>query len=471
MSDIFSKLRATTVGIDAPIVTTDLQNRITTRRRTYLDSAATCLEIGPVAKAKLDYLAMCCANSHTEATTSGRDTTEQLHNAHDDVAALLGASSGDAVIFVGAGATGAMNFLADAIKCKSEKPIAIVSSIEHHSNILPWRKHFELVYLNALPDGSLDLNHLATLLKTHAGKVCLVAVTAVSNVTGVIPPLEAISSMVHDAGAMLVVDAAQAASHVPLNKTSQGIDFLVGSGHKMYAPGSPGFLIAPKNFFDGIGWKAGSVGGGSVDRVELDRVWLKNDPSERYEGGTPNIPGGIALGVSARLLRSIGMRNVMLHEKRLIANALDRIQHVPGAVVYGPTDVSNKTAVVAFNVDDLPNSLVSCVLNDFFGVQTRNGCFCAEPYTRQQITAACEVRGFCQAVNAGKTGMVRMSLGIYSDDSDIDRLVHALEQISTHRDAFRAHYEEVKRGTWVNKTFRSSTGFDYRSAVDRFLTS
>lgn len=472
MSDIFQYIRNTTMGIHAPIVVTDLFGRVDVRERIYLDSAATCLAIEPVGRAMIDYFTTSCANSHTKATASGRDTTEQLHHAHQDVGELMGYDPDrDSVIFIGSGTTGATCFLADAVNCRDHKPIAIVSSLEHHSNLLPWQRHFQLVHVNALPDGSFDMNHFAQLLQQYAGKVCIVAVTAVSNVTGVITPIAQIAEMAHGIGASLFVDAAQGASHIPINKTASKIDFIVGSGHKMYAPGSPGWLIAPKQFFNGVGWNAGPIGGGSVDRVELQRVWLKADPSERYEAGTPNIPGSIGLGVVARLLREIGMDRVMAHEQELVGKCIEKIQTVPGIVVYGPLNAQQKTSLVSFNLDDLPHGFVAAVLNDFFAIQTRNDCFCAQPYVRQQINAACEVRGFCAPTHAGKTGMVRASFGIYSAESDIDALVNALKVITEHRQHIMPLYEETSRGCWEHKTFRSSTGFDYRSLVSGFMTS
>lgn len=468
--DIFQRIRETTVGIRSPIVTTDLFGRTTVRERVYLDSAATCLAIRPVVQAELDYLAASCANSHTVATTSGRDTTDQLHHAHHDLGELLGYNADkDAVIFIGSGTTAAACFLSDAFKCRDHKPLAIVSSLEHHSNLLPWQRNFELVHVNATPDGSLDMAHLASLLTEHDGKVCFVAVTAVSNATGVITPLAEIADLAHQAGAVVVVDAAQGAGHIPIDKTASKLDFIIGSGHKMYAPGSPGWLIATKQFFDGMGMLSGPIGGGSVDRVELRRVWLKTDPSERYEAGTPNIPGAIGLGVAARLLKQIGMDAVLAHEQALIAKALTELQKVPGAVLYGPLDATKKTAVMSFNIDDLPHGFVAAALNDLYGIQTRNGCFCAQPYVRQQILAACETRGYCMPMTAGKTGMVRASFGIYSDESDVAALVAAAQTISSHRMELRPMYEETSDGCWQNKTFRSSTGFDYRGVVEDFM--
>jgi cysteine desulfurase/selenocysteine lyase len=470
MTTPFEALRATAIGIDTTITVTDLQGRERRAQTRYLDSAATCLQIRPVSDAMFEYLSTSCANSHTHATATGRDTTTAIEHAHEDIMALLGADPAtDCAIFMGSGTTQAMCFLADAISYrthKTSKRYAVVSSLEHHSNLIPWQRRFEMLYVNANLDGTLDMKHLRELIRKHAGQIAVVAVTAVSNVTGVTPPLGDIARLAHAAGAPLCVDAAQGAAHIPISKASIGIDFLVGSGHKMYAPGSPGWLIGPRAYFTALGPTVGALGGGSVERVTLEHTEFKTDPTARYEAGTPNIPGVVGLGTAARVLNRIGMQAVLEHERTIVAETLRQMQTVPGLVVYGPLDPTQKTALVAFNIDDIPHGLVSAVLNDLFAIQTRHDCFCAQPYVRQQIAAACEARGFCKPVFAGKTGMVRASFGVYSDLSDVAALVAALTWVAGHRAQLEPLYRETD-GSWEHVSFRSTTGFDYRRFADR----
>jgi cysteine desulfurase/selenocysteine lyase len=483
----FELIRSTTIGINATLPVIDLQGRVHNTRRTYLDSAATCLQVKPVADAIADYLAASCANSHTQSSVTGRDTTAMIAQAHADLGHLVGAADGsdgmpaDSVIFMGSGATAAMCFVADAVRyhcdttrdadgTPSRKLFAVVSSLEHHSNLIPWQRRFSLLYVNARLDGNLDMDHLREVLSAYDGQIAAVAVTAVSNITGVMPPIAEIATLTHAAGALLVVDAAQAASHVPLSKSRDGVDVLVGSGHKMYAPGSPGWIVANRTFFDGLGWHVGAIGGGSVDRVEPERVKLKEDPSERYEAGTPNIPGIIGLGAACCLLEAIGMDRVQAHEQALIASCMEQMQTIgDGLVVYGPIDPKEKTAVIAFNVGSIPNSALASILSNFFAIDVRNGCFCAQPYARQQIAAACEARGFCEPIHAGKTGMVRASFGIYSDESDVTALITALRWIVAHRDELSELYHENDDGSWQHNWFRPTTGYDYRAVVERFV--
>lgn len=457
---MFDQIRRTTIGLNVPTRTVG-----GTAPRVYLDSAATCLSLAPIVQSTLDYLAYSCANSHTVASMAGRDTTRLLASAHQDVARLFGADPAlDSVVMIGSGTTAATCFLADALgSMVSDRDTIVVSEIEHHSNLLPWTRRFKRLSVRCLEDGSLDLTHLQELLDGAGQRVLAVTVTAVSNVTGVITPLPEIARAAHRAGAFLIVDAAQGGAHVPIDMRAHGIDFLVGSGHKMYAPGSPGFLIGPKDFLQSIDWRVGPIGGGSVNRVEPDRVWIKDDPTERFEAGTPNIPGAIALGSAAYLLKRVGMDAVVDHEKRLIDYALARFAAMPDMIVYGPLDTANKTALVSFNVADIPHGLVAAFLSDHHAIMVRNDCFCAQPYVRHLVESGCRDRGFCMI---GKTGMVRASLGIYSDARDIDRLVDAIQDLLVRRAEVMGQYQEHDPGSWQHRTFNGSSGFDYRTRVD-----
>lgn len=471
MEDIFERIRRTTLGIDTCVPVTSLNDWARLAPRIYLDSAATCLAVRPVADVMGAYFTQCNANSHTAASSPGRDTTEALHEAHEDVGKLLGYDpANDVVLMCGTGTTAATCFVAECLRTQpSDRKIALVSSIEHHSNLLPWMRSFETLFVRCHDDGTLDMDHLKKMLDEHGANVRVVAVTAVSNVTGVITPLAKIARLAHAAGAYLYVDAAQGASHIAIDKTRDQLDFVAGSGHKMYAPGSPGWVIAPKKFLCSLDWNVGMVGGGTVDRVELSRVWMKEDPTERYEAGTPNIPGTIALGAAARLLREIGMDSIRYHEQILVNAALAGLSEVPGIVTYGPETSTDKTALVTFNVSSIPHGIVSAYLNDFAAIMTRNDCFCAQPYVRRLVNRACSEKGYCEPIQAGKTGMVRASFGLYTAPSDIHALVDALKYLVANRDAITKRYVECSPGSWQHKSFRGGTGFDYRKIVDEFV--
>ena len=478
MNPLLSRVAADVLGLDAQAEIVDLAGNRRLVRRTYLDSAATCLMPAFVERTTLEYLRTSQANSHTHANPSGRGTTAALAKAHRAVGALVGYDpSVDCVVLLGTGATEPSNLLAAALAAdRRDRPLVAISITEHHSNMLPWRRAFgeeNVRYFDARADGTVDLESLADLLRREGSRIRIVAVTALSNVTGAITPVSDIASMVHAVGAELAVDGAQAAAHVPIDMHpggDGGIDYLVLSGHKLYAPGSPGVLVGNRRLFEKGGWALGLVGGGTVDRVDLQQVQFHTDPSERFEAGTPNIPGAIGLGASALVLRTIGMDAVRAHEEDLVKLALEELQAVPGLVLFGPTDPSIRAGVMTFNVGDLQHSLVAAALSDFFAICVRNDCFCAQPLVRQQLDAACEERGYCPApVVPGKRGMVRASFGLYTRPDDIRLLAGALRWISENHDRLEPLYEHDAEGEFHHKTFTARDPFDLEQATARCL--
>jgi len=476
MNSLLSKVAADVLGLDAQAEVVDLAGRRAMATRTYLDSAATCLMPAFVMRTMLDYLQTSQANSHTHANPSGRATTAALKTAHHALGLLVGYDpSVDCVVMLGTGATEPCNLLATALAAdRGARPLAAVSISEHHSNMLPWRRAFgeeNVRYFDARADGTVDLDSLARLLEAEGDQIRVVAVTALSNVTGAITPVAEIARMVHAAGAELAVDGAQAAAHVPLTMhpgSGGDIDYLVLSGHKLYAPGSPGAFVGNRRLFAKGGWSLGLVGGGTVDRVDLDQVQFHTDPSERFEAGTPNIPGTIGLGAAALVLRTIGMPSVREHEQALVTLALQELATVPGLELFGPHDPSVRAGVMTFNVGDLPHSLVAAALSDYFAICVRNDCFCAQPFVRQQLDAACEERGFCPIPTVeGKRGMVRASFGIYTRPEEIRFLAEALRWIVANRAAIEPQYQHDAEGEFRHATFTAMPPFDLVAATSR----
>ena len=477
-SSLFDRFASDFIGLDG---TTTVIRPDGTRglvRKTYLDSAATCLMPRPVWAAIGKYLETSCANSHTHATTSGISTTIALDKAHELVGNLVGYDRRiDCVVFTGSGATGPANLLAQVLMRDPNRPIAVVSSQEHHSNILPWIKaagpdHVRFVDSN--PDGTIDQAGLARILAQNRGRVRVVAVTALSNVTGVINSINRLAAIAHGAGAEIVVDAAQAGAHVPITMhptgpdRTQDIDYLVLSGHKLYAPGSPGAMVGKKDAFTDCGW-LGQVGGGTVEYVGPDKILFKADPAERQEAGTPNIPGTIGLGVAAGILGSIGIPAIAAHEQVLMARLLGRLLEVPGAVIYGPTNPMARAAVVTFNLGSIHHGLVASALNDYLGIAVRNDCFCAQPYVRAQIFAACDVRGYCDAAQLKHRGMVRASLGVYTTIPDIDRLIDGLKWIAANQAWLSGQYTDDGNGNFTHKTFHREMPFSIDAQVAGYV--
>ena len=334
--------------------------QVSAARRVYLATTATALMPEVVWRGLERYLESACANSHTEAHRAGRDTTRAIEASRDAIGRLVGyQSERDVVLFTANGATGAINFLARALfpaELRSvnkrfpggappellaalrsglgdegrgvldemlERPLVVVTMMEHHSNLIPWMEavgHHNLRAVRVDPaTGALDLSDLARVLETEGRRVRLVAVTGVSNVTGIVNPVHRIAAMAHAVGAQILVDGAQWVPHARVEmhgaEPGDSLDYLVLSGHKLYAPGSRGALIGSLETLSGRRGVT-DVGGGMVEYVSINDFEIKDDVAAREEAGTPNIPGSIAMGLVAETLLRIGMDLVAEREHR-----------------------------------------------------------------------------------------------------------------------------------------------------------
>lgn len=460
-------LRTAFVGLDTTYPLADG----TTARRTYLDSAASNLRIqlvdDIVQRALRHY-----ANTHSQLHFGARTMTALYHEAHDIVHRFVGASDEYTTIFCGNGVTGGLNRMARVLgEQRPSRDVVITTIMEHHANDLPHRKHVGQVVhvpIEHDPDGEagrVDMSALRTAIHEHGDRLNYVAVTAASNVTGVVNPIHEIARLAHEAGALLVVDAAQSAAHEPIHVTGrtpeERIDVLCLSGHKIYAPGSPGVIVARKALFEGL--EPQEVGGGIVDRVDTERYTVMDDLPEREEAGTPNLPGAIGLAAVLQLLGRIGMDVVAEDERALTQYAMTKLDAVPGLHIYGShrLEVADRIGVITFNIDDLPHGLVTAILNDYYGIAVRNECFCAQPFVRQLLGIS-DTKGvapdscFDTCGPRDQPGMVRISLGLYNTRADIDRATEALTDIQARADEYRAQYRPVpdSNGDWVHRTFR-----------------
>lgn len=461
----FDSLRTQFLGLDTPTAVTSLSGAVTIVPHCYLDSGATCLMPESVLAVIKDYLNTACANSHTHGSARGRATTAAMDRTRVLIKELVGADSSDAVVFLGSGSTGPLNLLADLL---GDEGVILVSAMEHHSDMLPWMKVAKerVAFFATLDDGTLDMASLSRALAP--GDVKVVCVSAMSNVTGVITPLHRIAAMAHDAGAVIVVDASQAAPHIKLNMSQDDLDFLVLSGHKLYAPGSPGVLVGRSDLLLEAAWEVGAVGGGIVQRVDLDTgVELLKDAASRLEAGTPDIPGIVSLGAACLFIRDMTMAAVRAHEVELTTLALAEFAKIQNVVVYGPLDPRSRGGIVSFNIFGVAHGLVCAVLNDFYGISVRNDCFCAQPYVRAMLDAVCNQRGVCAPVAEGtKRGMVRMSFGPWTNETDVRKLIDAVKWIDANVVALTAQYSD-DNGTFTHKTFRPALPFNLDTAFAR----
>jgi selenocysteine lyase/cysteine desulfurase len=315
--------------------------------------------------------------------------------------------------------------------------------MEHHSNDLPHRQRGAVKHVRVTADGRLDLAHLDQLLAQN--RVKLVAVTGASNVTGWMPDIHAIAARAHAAGARILVDAAQLLAHHPIRvgeTTDPGhLDFVAAAGHKAYAPFGAAFLCGPRELFDAA--PPYQPGGGTVACVTNERVYWLPAP-DRHHGGTPNIPGVIAMASALEFLTEVGMPAIRAHEVELFQYALARLRAIDGLTLYGPPQVDERLAVLSFNLNGIPHGVVSAVLNAEAGIATRNGRFCAHPYVHRLLgIEAAEAEAIVARQLAGDRvelpGAVRASIGIYNTQDEIDRLAETLIRVRDGR--FTGRYD------------------------------
>jgi len=341
------------------------------------------------------------------------------------------------VVIFGKNTTEAINKLSHRLPLQPHD-VVLVSTLEHHSNDLPWRARARVEHIVADRRGDLDEDHFEALLRRHAGRVKLVAVTGGSNVTGSMPDVHRLAARAHDAGARILIDCAQLAAHRaidmrPLHDPGH-LDYIALSGHKLYAPFGVGALVGRRDTFEQ--GAPDCRGGGTVRFVTHDEVMWADAP-ERDEAGSPNVLGAVALAAALRALRAIGLDRIAAHEAALVAYTLRRLAEVPGLRVFGDADPARahrRLGVIPFDLAGLPHALVAERLSQEHGIGLRSGCFCAHPYLAHLLRLSpADVRRL-QAVAlhdgpAAMPGLLRVSLGLYNTAQEVDQLVATLQDI------------------------------------------
>jgi len=459
-----------------------------TKRRHYLDSAASTLALRG-ARQVADELLRHYANTHSELHFSARIVGHAYDWAHAQVLKFVQADPEHHVaFFAGSGCTALLNRLARTLAARRpERDVVLVSLMEHHANDLPHRKHAgQVIHLPLTGEtpalGAVDLVALEQLLEHYRGRVNYVAVSAASNVTGIVNPVHDIAALAHTHGAWVVVDASQSVAHAPLSLSDTGavereLDAVAFSGHKLYVPGSPGVMVVRRALL--AGQEPDELGGGMVDDVSVNGYQVTDHFPDREEAGTPNIPGAVQLGAVLNVLQRIGMAQVHAAEQRLLRRLLAELTAIPGVRVYGDPDPDRtpRLGVVSFNLAGLEHGLVAAVLNDYHNVAVRNGCFCAHPYVRELLKPELWALDLDPDANDAEAliqpwrGMVRASLGLYSTDEDIEALLTGVRDLLAKPDDYRAQYQADSDGNFRHRTFAVSAEslFDPESVVERTL--
>ena len=385
-----------------------LARAVNGRPLVYLDSGASSQKPRAVLEAMQRYYERSHANVHRSIHTLGEEATEQYEAARDAVRGFVAARHRQEIVFT-RGTTDGINIVAATIG-RTLRPgdEVIVSEMEHHSNLVPWQMacRDRGATLRAIPlkEGAyLDMEAYARLL---GPRTRLVAVAHISNVLGTINPVADIVQRAKAAGALVLLDGAQAAPHLRLDLAALGCDFYVFSGHKMLGPTGIGVLYGRRETLETL--EPGVGGSEMIKEVWLDHAqW--NDLPWRFEPGTPPIAEAVGLHAAVDYLEKLGMDRVGAHERDLTRRCLDALAAIPDVTVYGPRNPEIKGAVVAFNVTGLhPHD--GAALLDQAGVAVRAGHHCAQPLARA----------------LGITGTLRASFSVYNTAADVERLAEAV---------------------------------------------
>jgi len=384
----------------------------------YFDNAATTQKPEQVIEAIRKFYEKCNANVHRAVHTLSQEASELYENAHEEVAKFINANGMEEIIFV-RGTTEAINLVAYAwgLRNLEREDEVLVTLMEHHSNIVPWeflseRKGFEVKYVELNDDGTLNYESFENAI---SNKTKIVSLSHISNVTGVINDVKKVGRMAHEYDALVLVDGAQSAPHLPVDVKDLDIDFLAFSGHKMLGPTGIGVLYGKREILEEMEPFHG--GGEMIREVTFNTVTRRcsiswNDLPWKFEAGTPNICGGVGLMAAIKYLKDISMENVKEHEEVLTEYAMGRMQECKKVRIYGPRDVSLKCGIIPFGVEGLSSHDVALFL-DSYGIMIRSGFHCAQPLHE----------GFKLKSSA------RASFYIYNTREEVGQLVEALKEI------------------------------------------
>ena len=402
-----SPLDVERIRADFPI----LDQEVHGKKLVYLDNAASTQKPRAVIEAIDRYYRRDNANVHRGVHELSHRATEAYEEARGKVARLMGITDEAELIWT-RGTTEALNLVAlswgfENLRAGDE---IVLSVMEHHSNLVPWqilagRTGAKLRFIDIDDEGRLDLSNLDELL-TERTK--LVSIVHVSNALGTVNPVGEIAARAKAVGAVVVVDGAQSAPHLPVDVPTLGADFYAFSGHKMCGPTGIGGLWGRRELLEAMPPFHG--GGDMIELVELERSTYAPIPS-KFEAGTPHIAGAVGLGAAADYLGTIGRDAILAHERHLTAYALERLADIPELRVLGPRDPAERSGVVAFTLADVHPHDVATIL-DSEGVAVRAGHHCAQPLMRRMGLAA----------------TARASFYLYTGTDDVDRLVDALHK-------------------------------------------
>ncbi|WP_411828154.1 aminotransferase class V-fold PLP-dependent enzyme [Luteolibacter sp. AS25] len=391
----------TSLKDDFPI----LRETVNGKPLVYLDNAATTHNPTQVLEASRKYYEHLNSNIHRGTHHLARAATDAHEKARETISRHLNAAAPEEVIFT-SGTTDSINLVANILTLQPGDEI-LISTLEHHSNIVPWQMLAERsgASLKVIPcneEGVLDQGAFRNLL---SDKTKILALTWISNAFGTVNPVAEMAAEARKVGSLILLDAAQAIPHLQIDVQSLPVDFIAFSGHKIYAPTGIGILWGRKELLETLPpWRGG---GEMIKEVTFEHTTY-NDLPFKYEAGTPNIEGGIALAAAIDYVNSIGLEEIYSHEKTLIQQAAAALSEIPGIYLFGPED---RVGALSFAIEGVHHYDLGTLI-DQMGVAVRTGHHCCQPLMAR----------------FGITGTTRASFALYNTEQDIDSLATAVKK-------------------------------------------
>ena len=479
--DIVDTIRSSVIGSEHAV-----PGPFGPRRVIYADYTASGRSLAFVEDYIRDVVLPLYANTHTESSGTGLQTTRFREDARRIIKQAVNADEDHVVLFTGSGATGAVAHLIGALGISipsrledayhlsdhipdQERPVVFVGPFEHHSNELPWRESIaDVVRIDEDEDGHIDLDQLQRELETYAERpVKIGSFSAASNVTGIISNTRAIAELLHEHGALSFWDFAAAAPYVEIDMSPADHplaykDAIFLSPHKLIGgPGTPGVLVARRELF------ANRVpvvpGGGTVSFVNPTEHRYIDDVEHREEGGTPNIVGAIRAGLAFQLKQAVGTDRIRGLEEGFIERAIASWSENPNIEILGNPE-ADRLSIVSFVIRHgeryLHHNFIVALLNDLFGIQSRGGCSCAGPYGHRllgidldtSLEFEKEISRGCEGI---KPGWIRVSFNYFITEAVFQFIVDAVHMIATDGWRLLPSYRfDTESGLWENRDGR-----------------
>lgn len=461
------------------------------RRVTYADYTASGRSLSFMEDYIRDVVLPLYANTHTESSGTGLQTSRFREDAREIIRNSVGASEDHAVLFVGSGCTGAIDRMIRVLGLTipdglddeygftdqiphDKRPVVFIGPFEHHSNELPWRESIaDVVKIGEDSDGHINQDQLRKELEEYADRPLKIgSFSAASNVTGIISDTQGIAELLHEHGALSFWDFAAAAPYVGIDMDPEGRpdarkDAIFLSTHKLIGgPGTPGLLVARKELFTNR--VPGVPGGGTVSFVQPDHHEYITDIEHREEGGTPAIVESIRAGLVFQLKETVGADRIRDLEEAFIDRAIASWSRNPDIEILGNPD-ADRLSIVSFVVRHegtyLHHNFIVSLLNDLFGIQSRGGCSCAGPYGHALLgidiehsdEIAHEVILGCEGI---KPGWVRVNFNYFISDAVLDFIIEAVHLVATHGWKLLPWYEFcLETATWQHVDGRGAAPF------------